>query len=328
MFIRISGGHKIKGIVYKVESKDFYVLSIPGNEKIRCSLKGKFKLDNSLKKDKQFKINIAVVGDKVEFDLNQDGTGVIYEIASRRNYLSRKLPKVKGASYRGERLEQVIASNVDNLMIVSSLMLPKFNNKLIDRIMVAGESSHLTIHLIINKMDLASQDPPEFWIDLYSSIGYNVIPTSTKTFEGIDQIKSIMASKTNLFWGHSGVGKSSIINAMFPELQRKVGEISTFTQKGKHTTVNSIMDKIDADTFLIDTPGIREIDPYGITKENLGHYFVEFLPFIENCRFNTCTHFHEPACGVIQAVEDAEISFERYESYLSLVNTIEDDMIF
>lgn len=320
-------GGSITGIVSKVESKDVYVLMPETGQTVRCYVRGKFKNEYNLKKDKLFKVNITVVGDEVEFDINKDGTGFIHKIEPRRNYLSRKAPRVKGAGYRGERLEQVIAANVDNLFVVSSALMPKFNNKLIDRIIVAGESSHLKVNLVVNKMDLSDEET-EAWIEIYNEVGYNVIPTSIMTGEGIEELKGMLHGRKNLFWGHSGVGKSSLLNAMFPFLNLKTGDISTYTMKGKHTTVTSVMTKVDDDTYIIDTPGIREIDPYGITRENLSHYFVDFLPYIENCRFNTCTHFHEPGCGVIEAVEKEEIIPERYNSYISLLETIEDDMVF
>lgn len=252
----------------------------------------------------------------------------MYKIEGRKNYISRKAPKIKGAGYRGERLEQVIAANIDNLFVVSSVAMPKFNNKLVDRIIVAGESSHLNIQLVINKTDLGQDDEMAAWIDLYRSIGYNVIPSSIVTGEGIEEIMNILSGKKNLFWGHSGVGKSSLLNKMFPYLNFRVGEISSFTQKGKHTTVTSILTRTAEETYVIDTPGIREIAPYGINKESLGHYFIEFAPYIENCRFNTCTHYHEPGCAVIEAVENEDIPVERYESYIYLLENIEEDMVF
>jgi ribosome biogenesis GTPase / thiamine phosphate phosphatase len=311
-----------------VESKDYYVLSEDLDGSIRCSLKGKIKDDFNLKKDKLYKVNLIVVGDEVEFDLNKDGSGVINKIYERRNYLSRKAPRLKGAGYRGERLEQVIAANIDNLFIVTSISHPAFNNKSLDRIIVTGESSHLNIFVLMNKCDLDHDNEIENWVELYRNIGYKVVKCSVKTSIGLDKIKSVLRDSKNLFWGSSGVGKSSILNALYPKLEFKTQSISAATLKGKHTTVTSILKEVEKDTFIIDTPGIREIDPYGIKKENLGHYFNDFLPYLGNCRFNTCTHFHEPGCGVIEAVNSKNIFPQRYESYLNLLNTIEDDMVF
>jgi ribosome biogenesis GTPase len=281
-----------------------------------------------MKKDKLYLIDIAAVGDYVDYDLNEDGTGSIYSIEKRDNYISRKAPKIKGSSYRGERLEQIIASNIDNFFIITSIFSPEFNNKVIDRFLVVGESAKLNCFIVINKEDLDQENLLSEWEELYSTIGYKVIRTSAKTNIGMDKLKKLFKEKKNILWGQSGVGKSSLLNKIYPDLNLKTKLVSTFNEKGTHSTVTSTMFKVDKNTFVIDTPGIREIEPYGIRKEDLGHYFREFLPYIKNCKFNTCTHFHEPECAVIRAVEEEEISPERYDSYLKLLDTIEQDIIF
>ena len=260
--------------------------------------------------------------------MNKDGTGIIYKIAKRQNYLSRKAPRIKGAGYRGERLEQVVAANIEELYIVSSIYEPDFNNKVVDRFLVTGESSHISTCIIINKTDLDTEHNIKEWSNLYKSIGYNVFLTSAKNGKGINELKSRLKGKINLFWGHSGVGKSSLLNKMYTSLNLRTGIISSFTDKGTHTTVTSEMIKVRPETYIIDTPGIREVEPYGIRKEDLCHYFPEFLPFINGCRFNTCTHQHEPGCAVIKAAKDGNISLYRYDSYLKILKTIEDDIIF
>lgn len=155
-----------------------------------------------------------------------------------------------------------------------------------------------------------------------------MVKTSKKNGEGIDELKQMLKGKKNIFWGQSGVGKSSILNVLYPGLNLNVGKISSSSDRGMHTTVTSIMIRVEEDTYIIDTPGIREIDPYGIRKEDVGHYFLEFEPYINECRFNTCTHNHEPGCAVIKAVENDNISVERYDSYLRILETIEEDIIF
>lgn len=297
-------------------------------KEIRCVLRGKFKKDFALKKDKLFHTDIAVVGDKVKFDLNDDGTGFIYEILPRENYLSRKAPKIRGASYRGERLEQIIATNIDRVFIVTSIAEPNFNNKTVDRFLVACESSGLKPIIIMNKVDLDENQQHLKWKKLYSEIGYEVIVTSKKTGTGLDELKIKLPGNKNLFWGQSGVGKSSILNAIYPQLNLKTGEISNYTSKGTHTTVTSNLFFVGDNTFIIDTPGVREIDPYGIRKEDLGHYFIEFADYINQCRFNTCTHHHEPGCAVVEAVNKGLITEERYDSYLRILETIEEDINF
>ncbi len=260
--------------------------------------------------------------------MNDDGTGVIYEIAERRNYLSRKAPRIKGAGYRGERLEQIIAANIDHFVIVTSVLEPPFNNKVLDRFIVIGESAHLNISVIINKCDLDANDFIDEWVNIYNEIGYDVIKSSVVTGQGMKKIKEFITGGKNLFWGQSGVGKSSILNTIFPLLTLETGAISSFTVKGMHRTVTAVMLNPEKNIFIIDTPGIREIDPFGIKKEDLSHYFIEFSEFSVNCRFNTCTHHHEPYCAVIAAVENNKIRVERYESYLRMLDTIEEDMIF
>ncbi|AFN75284.1 ribosome small subunit-dependent GTPase A [Melioribacter roseus P3M-2] len=297
-------------------------------DEIRCYLRGKILNEYKLKKDKLITLDIAAVGDIVEFNLNEDGTGVIEEILERKNHISRKAPRMKGASYRGERLEQIIAANVDKMIIVNSWELPKFNNRLVDRMLVVAESSGVAPSIVINKIDLDESNVRNKFVNLYRSIGYKVFETSTINNSGIMELKEFIRNSVALFWGHSGVGKSSLLNKLYPDLNFKVGEVSDYNKRGRHTTVTAVMKKVEENTFVIDTPGIREIDPYGIKKEDLGHFFIEFGEFIQNCRFNTCTHYHEPGCGVIEAYRDGKISRERYESYLALLETIEEDLFF
>jgi ribosome biogenesis GTPase len=303
------------------------VITKTGNE-IRCGIKGKFKKLYELKKDKLTVLDIAAVGDFVNFDMNADGTGIIYEIDERHNYLSRKSPKLKGVSTRGERLEQIIAANIDTLFIVTSIKHPGFNNRLVDRLIVTAFSSGIDVKLIINKIDLDKKKEAYRWKSLYEKIGYSVFLTDGINKVGIDDLHDELINKVNVFWGPSGVGKSTILNALFPSFNFKVGEVSEYSQKGTHTTVTSVMKKVDEQTYLVDTPGLREIEPYGIKKEDLGHYFIEFLPYINDCKFNTCTHHHEPGCEIIEQVEHGNIDERRYVSYLNMLETIEDDIIF
>jgi ribosome biogenesis GTPase len=281
-----------------------------------------------MKKDKLFFTDFIAVGDHVEFEMNKDGSGVITKIEKRKNHLSRKLPKVRGASYRGERLEQVIAANIDQVVVVTSINFPLFNNRVLDRFLAAAESSQLNVIIVLNKIDLDESGIAEAWRKLYEQIGYKFILTSAENNMGLSLLKEELSGTKNLFWGHSGVGKSSLLNKMFPELQLRIGEVSQFSSKGTHTTVTSVMIKVNSNTFIIDTPGIREIDPYGIRKSDLGHYFIEFSDYINNCKFSTCTHHHEPGCAVIQAVEKGDITEVRYDSYLRILGTIEDDINF
>ncbi|MFC2083463.1 ribosome small subunit-dependent GTPase A [Bacteroidota bacterium] len=310
-----------------MESKDFYVEN-PLGEIIKCNLPGKFKKKYELKKDKQFILDVAVVGDKVDYRLNKDSSGTIVKIFERRNYLSRKAPRMKGASFRGERLEQLIAANLDNIVIVNSIKEPRFNNRLLDRIIVAGESSKVNVLILINKIDLDITKKYEKWVNLYSKIGYKVFPISIISDKGLDNLKIKLHDSVSLFWGQSGVGKSSLLNKLYPTLDLKTGSISRSSKKGIHTTVTVSMEKVDKETYVIDTPGMREIDPYGIKKTDLGHYFLDFQSYLNNCRFNSCIHQHEPECDINKLVSEGKISTERYKSYLNLLETVEEDIIF
>ncbi len=213
---------------------------------------------------------------------------------------------------------------MDNLIIITSADQPVFNNRLTDRIIVAAESSNINVKIIINKSDIGSEEEIEDWKDIYESCGYQVIVTSVVSNTGMYELKESLSNSSNLFCGQSGVGKSSLLNGLFPKLDFKVGEVSESSKKGKHTTVASILKKVDNDTIIIDSPGIREFAPFGLKKEDLGHYFIDMLPYINNCKFNTCTHLHEPGCAVIEAVEVEEIAVERYYSYLNILENLED----
>lgn len=289
---------------------------------------GKFKKEFHLKKNKQYNLDIVTVGDYVEFTLNQDKSGVILEVINRKNYLSRKAPSIKGAGFRGERLEQIVAANIEKLFIVCSADNPRFNNRLLDRIIVAGESANLQLHIIVNKIDLDFTDEMSYWKVVYENLGYRVYFTDARTGKGIEAIKEDMQGVTSVFWGASGVGKSSILNCIDSRLNLKTGDTSAKTNKGIHTTVTTLLIPVSENTFLIDTPGIREIEPYGLKKEDLHHYFRDLSPYAFECRFNTCTHHHEPGCAVIEAFENEKVNPFRYESYLNMLETIEDDMLF
>ena len=317
----------IQGIIYKIISKDYYVRAEDGRI-YRCSLRGKFKKDLQYKNDKLYTLDVAVIGDKVLFKETSDGSGVIESICERKNYLSRKAVKGKGALKRGERLEQVIAANLDTLFIVCSIDQPKFNNKFLDRVIVSAESCGIKASIVINKIDLDKDEKAYEWEQLYSEIGYNVLSTSAVNGIGVESIKDELQDKVNIFWGQSGVGKSTLLNKMYPKLLLNVGAVSEFSNKGTHTTVTGEMFKVGEDTFIIDTPGIRELDPYGIKKQDLSHYFIEFLPHLLDCKFNTCTHTHEPGCNILTALENGEVSLERYNSYLNMLESIEEDMFY
>ncbi|MCK5457834.1 MAG: ribosome small subunit-dependent GTPase A, partial [Melioribacteraceae bacterium] len=194
--------------VYKIESKDYYVIDEDGNS-IICRLPGRFKNKYHLKQNKQYILDIVTVGDRVKISLNKDGRGEIIKIMDRDNFFSRKAPRLKGTSGKGERLEQIFASNLDNVVIITSADQPIFNNGLTDRIIVAAESSNINVKIVINKSDIGSLDEIEDWKEIYESCGYQVLVTSVVSNSGLYELKESLANSSNLFCGQSGVGKSS-----------------------------------------------------------------------------------------------------------------------
>ncbi|MBD3408814.1 MAG: ribosome small subunit-dependent GTPase A [Ignavibacteriales bacterium] len=291
---------------------------------MRLLLKGKLKKGYTHKDDKMFHTDIVVVGDRARYSLT-GGDAAAEEILERRNWLSRKAPKRRGARAKGERMEQVIAANLDRLLVVVSMRTPDFNNRALDRFLVAGESAGVPTAVALNKIDLDESGEHENWARLYRDVGYEVYPTSAATGEGVGDVREELLGKTTLVWGASGVGKTSLLNAAFPDLALPVSEVSEATSKGKHTTVVAKMHEPTPGAFVVDTPGVREIEPYGVEEGDLRHYFPEFEPFNNECRYARCTHSHEPGCAAEAAVEAGEISVERFESYLRMLATIEDE---
>lgn len=287
-------------------------------------MRGKLKKIYELKKDKTYALDIAAVGDIVEFEVEDDDIGVITKVYERKNYISRQAPRIKGAGFKGERLEQIIAANIDQAFVVASANMPKFNNRFVDRAIVCSESAGVNPIIIINKIDIAETEEIEFWKELYESIGYEVVFTSATNDIGITELKQKLNDKTSLFFGQSGVGKSSLLNAIEPSLDLKVGEISDFNYKGRHTTVTARLIKLEDNIIVIDTPGVRELNPYGISSSDLSHYFIEFQKYLQDCKYKPCLHYNEPECAVASNVGKG-ISYERYESYLNLLISIKEE---
>ncbi len=303
----------MKGIITKSTGVWYDVMSDTG-VMYSCRLRGLFRLKGSKN------TNPAVVGDRVEFTLEKDNTGYINTIEKRKNYIDRKSTKLS-------KLNHLIASNIDRAFLVITLKEPRTSLGFVDRFLVAAESFRIPVCLVFNKIDIYSEDEMEYvqaWSNIYQSIGYDVIYTSTVTGEGITQLKAKMEGKTSFFSGHSGVGKSAIINAIEPQLQLKVGAISQYHQKGKHTTTFVQMFPLEMGGFIIDSPGIKEFGLIQYTKEEIRDYFPEIRQYNNQCRFNNCLHLQEPNCRVHQAVESGEIHPSRYQNYLAILHG--DDM--
>lgn len=278
----------------------------------RARLRGKFKI-------KGLKVsNPLAVGDRVAFEVEQTGedTAVIYQIEDRENYIIRQSTHKTAYSH-------IIAANLDQALLIVTLVSPRTSFGFIDRFLVTAEAYDIPTTLVFNKTDLYDDEVRDYQRQIshmYQQIGYNSLAVSAATNEGIEDIKALLHGKTTLLSGHSGVGKSTLINLIVPDLELKTSEISDFSDKGVHTTTFAEMFEIDPETFIIDTPGIKELGIVDIPPAELSHFFPEMRERLNQCRFNNCTHFNEPGCAVIEAVRHNEISLSRYESYLSMLH--------
>lgn len=302
------------GLVIRTTGSWYRVL-VADNSYYDCRLRGKFRTHNN----KQ--TNPIAVGDHVAFDLQEDGTGVIVEVAERRNCIIRRATKLSKQTH-------VIASNIDLLCVVATLDYPRTSTGFIDRLLVTAEAYQIPACIVINKIDLQSPDIPMLKA-LYESVGYPVYEVSALQGTGIEELKKLIDQKVVLFSGHSGVGKTALLNALCPSLRLRVGEVSDWSMKGKHTTTFAEIFPIEmqlsqtlSTTYLIDTPGIKEFGMVDFSAEELSHFFPEMRTRLHNCQFSNCTHRHEPHCAVKEAVLSGEISEERYNNYLNIIESL------
>lgn len=282
---------------------------------ITCRLRGKLRLSGE---DDTPTTNPVAVGDSVLYDENEDGTGSIYEISERKNAILR-------SATHGKRGVQILAANVDLGFSVQSVRQPAFKTGFIDRFLVSCEAYQVTPVILINKMDLASKKDHNYVLEMqrmYEDLGYPLIFGSIFDSEWIDELKSICKDKTSVFIGPSGVGKSSLLNAMEPGITQKTAAISGFSNKGKHTTTYAELFPLHFGGYLVDTPGIREFGLAGIASQELSHYFPEMFHLSGNCRFHNCTHHHEPGCAILAAVDEGQIYESRYKSYLLMLESL------
>ena len=280
-------------------------------EILRCRMRGKLRLRGVRS------TNPVVVGDTVHCESGEDGEWVIVDIAPRRNYIIRRASNLSKESH-------IIASNIDRAMLVVTLVEPVTATEFIDRFLVTCEAYKVPVTILLAKIDLLQESPEmvEQFHRIYEAAGYEVIDISATNGIGVERIKEMLAGKTTLLSGNSGVGKSTLIGAIDPTIEIRTGEISDSFHKGKHTTTFSTMYRI-ADGFIIDTPGVQGFGLIDIDDKELWHYFPEMISRAGECKFFNCTHTHEPHCAVIEAVKREEIAFSRYESYLKILD--EDD---
>ncbi|TAF79678.1 MAG: ribosome small subunit-dependent GTPase A [Runella slithyformis] len=300
----------LRGLVVR-STGSWYDVRDQEGEPWRCQLRGKFKF-------KDLKVtNPVAVGDGVFWEIEDETarTGIINDIVPRRNYIARK-------SVHKTAHAHLLAANVDQAILVATLTFPRTSLGFIDRFLVVAESFRIPSVVIFNKQDLFDHEIKAYQqelVDLYASLGCQCFTTSSMTGEGLAEFKALLQGKISVLSGHSGVGKSSLVNAIAPHLNLRTNEVSTFANKGVHTTTFAEMFELAPDTFIIDSPGIKELGLSEMDKYEIGHYFPEIRALMGTCRFDDCLHIDEPACAVKAAVEAGEIALSRYESYLSML---------
>ncbi len=304
----------MQGIVTKSTGSWYNVYIQESDKEILARLKGIFRLDGI--RD----TNPIAVGDYVQIE-NEEGDYVIAKIEERKNYIIRQSPKHKA-------MRHIIASNIDQAVIVASISQPRTSNGFIDRFLVTSEAYRVPSIIVFNKIDIYSEKDSKIlkeWTDVYRKIGYHVIKTSTYQDIGVKELMDIIKGKRSLFSGHSGVGKSSLLNAIEPSLDLRTNEISSKHEKGMHTTTFSELFRIESlQAEIIDTPGIKEFGILQMEDYELKDFFVEFLPFLNQCKFHNCLHKNEPECAVVDALKKGEIAFWRYTNYLNILNDLEN----
>lgn len=303
------------GLVIKNTGSWYVVVTDEGNT-INCKIKGNFRLKGIRT------TNPVAVGDRVTITEGADGAAFITLIAPRRNYIIRKASNLsKEAS--------IIAANLDRAYLVVTLAHPITSTTFIDRFLATAEAYRVPVTLLFNKIDILEADEDRELLDavayLYQSIGYDVMLLSAKTGEGIAQLKARLTGEVSLFSGNSGVGKSSIINAILPELELRTAEISTTHDTGMHTTTFSEMFAFPDGGYIIDTPGVKGFGTIDFDKEEVSHFFPEIFEIARDCRYGNCTHVHEPGCAVREALEEQRIAQSRYASYLSIMEDSASD---
>ena len=299
------------GIVYKSTGSWYTVKSLSGKF-YECRIKGRFRLEGIKS------TNPIAVGDQVEFELetkNNTETGVIHRIKERKNYIVRK-------SVNLSKQTHIIASNIDQVFLLVTIDNPPTFTSFIDRFIVTAEAYQIKAILLFNKIDTYDEETileVKYLKSIYRKIGYECIEISAKTGKNIDKVKTMMIDQVSMFAGHSGVGKSTLVNTIEPSLNLKTKEISEQHLQGQHTTTFAEMFDLSFDSKIIDTPGIKGFGVVDIEKEEVGDYFPEFFKLKQDCKFNNCIHLNEPKCAVKDALENNEISYSRYKSYVQIL---------
>ncbi len=301
-----------KGIVLK-STGSWYTVLLENGERMECRLKGQFRIKGLNLKN----TNPIAVGDNVEIEIDTtEGVGMISVLVDRKNYIIRRSTNLSKQTH-------IIAANIDHAYVMATLIQPRTSTGFIDRFLVTAEAYGIPASVIFNKKDLLDEDYTEYveaLMGLYRNLGYTCYFISSTDENDVAQLRDIMAAKTNLIAGHSGVGKSTLINALEPDLALKTGIISKAHSKGKHTTTFAEMHKMQNGGFIIDTPGIKEFGIVDLEKQELSHYFPEMRDLLGKCKYNGCRHDHEPNCAVKEALDNGKIALTRYECYLQILN--------
>jgi len=309
----------MRALVYK-STGSWYTVKDETGKFWNARMKGVFKIDEITS------TNPVSVGDDVDIDMENEveNTVVITRIYDRKNYINRQSPRFKHQHH-------IVAANIDQSILVATLKEPRTSQGFVDRFLVASEMYHVPAVIVINKTDLfrkKEEEQFEKWKNMYEGIGYNVKSISVKENKGVAEVKELLKDKTSLLSGHSGVGKSSFLNLILPELNLKTAGISGWSGKGQHTTTFAEMFDLPPDSDrdggkIIDTPGMREFGLVDISKQELSHYFPEMRVRLNKCQFNNCLHMNEPGCAVKEAVANREIDEDRYVSYANILDSIE-----
>ncbi len=304
----------MQGVVYK-STGSWYLIKDEAGVFRQARLKGKLKIDDEISSS-----NPIAVGDVVVFEEEEkDGDGVIRSIDPRKNYIIRVSPHNKNQKH-------IVASNLDLALLITTISHPRTSLGFIDRFLLTAEAYHIPAVIVVNKIDLLKskhEEELQKWMSIYSEAGYQIFPIVAKDPNTIHQLQNLIKGKITLFSGHSGVGKSTLINQLIPNINLKTTEISDYSGKGQHTTTFAEMFDLPTGGSIIDTPGVKEFGLIHIEKSELSHYFPEMRQRLNDCKFNNCLHYNEPGCAIKTAVNEGIISEERYINYLGILDSIE-----